>query len=221
MSTKSTEDDENTNEASDEKKEEGETEKRQQQQKEEAKVTEEEERMQLEGKQEEGARAETTMSLDVAYKSLEMIRRVNLQVEFGREIQDHECVMSLRQARDAPSLPNESRFRQFWKEKTTSKASPCLTCGTPVSKPFRSPEFARQNITVCVDCSNLFSLKYLMNNIVHGDDNSSDESRKQKLNHMLEVRRPYSILLDFLRKPTTPLLSAAASSNHRCMIGPC
>jgi len=195
MSTKSTESDENTDEvrdepsleAFDERKEESATEEQRQQEKEEVEVTEEEEQMRQEG---EEVQAETTMSMDVAYKSLEMIRRVNLQVEFGKEVQDTECVLSLRQARDTPtpSLSNESqsRFRQFWKEKTTFKASPCLTCGTPVSKPFRSPEFGRQNITVCVDCANLFSLNYLMKSIVHGDDDSGN-SRKQKLNHMLEV----------------------------------
>ncbi|CAJ1954690.1 unnamed protein product [Cylindrotheca closterium] len=132
-----------------------------------------------------------TMSLDVAYKSLEMIRKVNLQVEFGREIEDTECVLSLRQAREAPELMpgTQSRFRRWVSEKSVPKASPCLTCGTPVSKAFRSPEFARQNIVVCVDCANLFSLDYLMKNIVHSEVDSIDstETRKRKMNHMLEV----------------------------------
>jgi len=146
--------------------------------------------------QDEETRAQT-MSLDVAYKSLEMIRKVNLQVEFGREIEDTECVLSLRQARDSPELMQgtKSRFRQWVSEKTVSKASPCLTCGTPVSKAFRSPEFARQNITVCVDCANLFSLDYLMKNVVHAKVDST-ESRKKKMNHMLEVSRTTSTIMD-------------------------
>ncbi|KAL3935018.1 MAG: hypothetical protein SGBAC_009385 [Bacillariaceae sp.] len=130
-----------------------------------------------------------TMSLDVAYKSLEMIRKVNLQVEFGREIEDTECVLSLRQARDAPEvLPGtKSRFRKWVSDKTVSnKASPCLTCGTSVSKAFRSTEFARQNITVCLDCANFFSIDHLMRNVVHTNEDSR-EVKKRKTNHMFEV----------------------------------
>lgn len=137
--------------------------------------------------QDEETRAKT-MSLDVAYKSLEMIRKVNLQVEFGREIEDAECVFSLRQARDAPEVvpATKSRLRQWVSEKRVStKARPCLTCGTPVSKAFGSPEFGRQNITVCVDCANLFSVDYLMRSIVHGKEDSL-ETRKKKINHVLE-----------------------------------
>lgn len=129
-----------------------------------------------------------TMSLDVAYKSLEIIRKVNLQAEFGREIEDTECVLSLRQARDAPELVpgTKSRFRQWVSDKTALKASPCLTCGTPVCKAFRSPEFAKQNITVCVDCAKLFSVDHLTKSIVHTNEDST-EKRKKKINHVLEV----------------------------------
>ena len=137
--------------------------------------------------QDEETRAQT-MTLDVAYKSLEMIRKVNLQVEFGREVGPTECVLSLRQARAVPeaALGTKSRFRQWVSDKTVSKACPCLTCGTPVSRTFRSPEFARQNITVCVDCAKLFSVDYLMKSVVHAKEDS--EARKKRINHVLEVR---------------------------------
>jgi hypothetical protein len=133
------------------------------------------------------------MTLDVAYKSLETIRKVNLQVEFGREIEETECVLSIRQARDQPQLYKNiaagrlGRLRQMVTEKTASKALPCLTCGTPVCKNHRSADFSKQNITVCNDCAHLFSVEYLMKNIVHVQKDSP-EIRKKKMNHMLEVR---------------------------------
>ena len=137
--------------------------------------------------QDEETRAQT-MSLDVPYKSLEMIRKVNLQVEFGREVGDTECVLSLTQAIGTPEEApgTRSRFRQWVSDKTVSKASPCLACGTPVSKAFRSPEFARQNITVCVDCARLFSIDHLMKKVVNAEEDT--ETRKKRINHVLEVR---------------------------------
>ena len=135
--------------------------------------------------------AAEAMTLDVAYKSLETICKVNLQVEFGREIEETECVLSLRQARDQPEHCNSigltGRLRQMFNERTACKVLPCLTCGTPVCKVHRSADFSKQNIIVCNDCAHLFSAEYLMTNIIHSDNNDSLESHKKKMNHMLEV----------------------------------
>ena len=118
-----------------------------------------------------------SMSLDVAYKSLESVRKVNIQVEFGRNVDDSECISCLRQ----PQIV-KGRFRQWVSDKTASKALACLTCGTPVCKDHRSADFGKQNITVCNTCSHLFSVDYMMKNIVL----TKDDSREKK-NEMLEV----------------------------------
>lgn len=128
-----------------------------------------------------------SMTLDVAYKSLETIRQVNLQVEFGRDLEETECVSCLREARDRPVIA-KSRFRTWVSEKTASKAAACLPCGSHVCKNHRSSSFSKQNITVCLDCAHLFSLDYMMQNIVHADNDAAD-MRKKEMNNMLEVRR--------------------------------
>jgi hypothetical protein len=128
-----------------------------------------------------------SMTLDVAYKSLEIIRQVNLQVEFGRDLEEAECVSCLRQARDRPQI-QKNRFRTWVSEKTASKAAACLTCASHVCKNHASPDFWKQNMTVCLECAHLFSVDYMMKHIVHAE-NDSPESRKKKINNMLEVRR--------------------------------
>lgn len=130
-----------------------------------------------------------SMTLDVAYKSLESIRQVNIQIEFERNVDEKECIPCLRQERDTPQIMTTGRFgrfRQIVSEKTASKALPCLTCGLPVCKSHRSSDFGKQNITVCNTCAHLFSTDYMMKNIVLAKDDSSDV-QKRKMNEMLEV----------------------------------
>ena len=130
-----------------------------------------------------------SMTLDVAYKSLESIRQVNIQIEFERNVDEKECIHCLRQERDAPQIMTTGRFgrlRQMVSEKTASKALPCLTCGTPVCKSHRSSDFGKQNITVCNTCAHLFSTDYMMKNIVLTKDGSPD-AQKRRMNEMLEV----------------------------------
>jgi hypothetical protein len=135
----------------------------------------------------EGEMISQSMTLDVAYKSLETIRQVNLQVEFGRDLEEAECLSCLRQARDSPQI-QKNRFQTWVSEKTASKAAACLTCGSHVCKNHGSSDFWKQNITVCLECAHLFSVDYMMKHIVHAE-NDSPESRKKKINNMLEVRR--------------------------------
>ena len=54
------------------------------------------------------------MTLDVAYQSLEMVRKVNLQVEFGREAEENHCVPCLR-AEHSSTLSNPSSASGFRK----------------------------------------------------------------------------------------------------------
>eukprot|EP00980_Cylindrotheca_fusiformis_P008435 scaffold1784_cov116-Cylindrotheca_fusiformis.AAC.15 len=126
-----------------------------------------------------------SMSLDVAYTSLETIRQVNLQVEFGRSLEPSECIPCLREAKDKPQI-QKNRFRTWVSERTASKAAACLTCGAHVCKSHRSPAFSKQNIPVCLECAHLFSIDYMMKHIIHAEDDSPDVRRK-KMNNMLEV----------------------------------
>ena len=140
--------------------------------------------------------AAQTMTLDVAYQSLEMVRKVNLQVEFGEQVDDSRCVGCLRSERASPAnaannannrLAN-SKFGQWVKNRAkaanVSQPQACLTCGTPVCKAHRSSDFGKQNIAICLDCANLFSMKQITSHIV---EESDAMQRKSKLNHMLEV----------------------------------
>jgi len=121
------------------------------------------------------------MTLDVAYQSLEMIRKVNLQVEFGREIQEDECVLRLREEeRTSTSLP-QSKFGKWMAKKGVN---PCLTCGTPVCSQHRSNEFWKQNITICNNCSQLFSVNHLVDLVF---DETDPILQKKRMNDMMEV----------------------------------
>jgi hypothetical protein len=119
------------------------------------------------------------MTLDVAYQSLETVRKVNLQVEFGKEVDDSHCIPCLRAEHSSNIV--KSKFGKWMSKKA---ALPCLTCGTPVCNLHRSSEFGKQNITICSDCAHLFSVNYLVNNVMQEED---PVEKRNLLNYMLEV----------------------------------
>lgn len=120
------------------------------------------------------------MTLDVAYQSLEMVRKVNLQVEFGKEVDDgNTCIPCLRAEHSSNIV--KSKFGKWMSKKA---AAPCLTCGSPVCSLHRSSDFGKQNITICSECAHLFSVNHLVTNIMQEDD---PVEKKKRLNNMLEV----------------------------------
>lgn len=124
-------------------------------------------------------RVAQAMTLDVAYQSLEMIRKTNLLVEFGKEVEDDQCVTCLRAEHSSSVV--KSKFGKWMSKKA---ASPCLTCGLHVCSSHRSTDFGKQNITICSDCAHLFSTNYLVHHVMQEDDPAEKKSR---LNSMLEV----------------------------------
>lgn len=138
--------------------------------------------------EEEPEQIASAMTLEVAYQSLEMVRKLNLQLEFGIDVVDDSlCVTCLRTEPKAVATPpvtsssttSTSRFGKWvtsssesisnnlnQRKVASSKASACFTCGTPVCKRHRSSEFGKQNIDLCLDCANLFSTNYLLNHVV-------------------------------------------------------
>lgn len=135
------------------------------------------------------------MTLEVAYQSLEMVRKLNLRVEFGKEVVDDSvCVACLRAEQKrpttapSPSSPAAtrapSRFGRWMassssssssllsnainhrKAKAAAAAAACFTCGSPVCKQHRSSDFGRENIIICSDCAHLFSINYVIHHVV-------------------------------------------------------
>ena len=119
------------------------------------------------------------MTLDVAYQSLEMVRKVNLQVEFGKEAEENHCVPCLRDEHSSNVV--KSKFGKWMSKKA---AAPCLTCGSPVCSFHRSSDFSKQNITVCSDCSQFFSSNHLVHHVMR---ETEPVEKKKRLNNMLEV----------------------------------
>lgn len=121
------------------------------------------------------------MTLDVAYKSLEMVRQVNQQLEFREsEFDKNECITCKREEQNSLQK-SQRRFKQWISRKGTS---PCLTCGTPVCSSHRSSDFSKQNIIICLDCAHLFSTEYIIEQIMNNHD---EAIRKKLINGMLEV----------------------------------
>jgi hypothetical protein len=119
------------------------------------------------------------MTLDVAYQSLEMVRKVNIQVEFGKEVADDHCVPCLRAEHSSNVV--KTKFGKWISKKA---ATSCLTCGSPVCSHHRSSDFGKQNITICSECAHLFSMNHLVHHVMQEED---PVEQKKRLNNMLEV----------------------------------
>jgi hypothetical protein len=154
----------------------------------------------------------SAMTLEVAYQSVEMVRKLNLQLEFGTNVVDDSvCVMCLRtepkvmvttpavtsstSTATTSASTSTSRFGSWvasssasisnnlhQRKIAASAASACFTCGTPVCKKHRSSEFGKQNIIICLDCSHLFSTNYLLNHVVDVGSSSNSNSNNSESN---------------------------------------
>jgi len=132
------------------------------------------------------------MTLDVAYKSLEKIRELNLQLEFGEpEMNKKECI---RCKREPLTLNRGVQGRVQKLISSRRMVHPCLACGTPVCSGHRSSNFGKQDITICLDCAHFFSIDYIMKFIVNDLD---EEVRKGRINGMLEVYDRAVVILKF------------------------
>eukprot|EP00934_Nitzschia_sp_Nitz4_P003791 Nitzschia sp. Nitz4//scaffold191_size41780//19540//20757//NITZ4_007468-RA/size41780-processed-gene-0.81-mRNA-1//-1//CDS//3329540184//3781//frame0 len=147
------------------------------------------------------------MTLDVAYNSLETIRKVNLSVEFGKEVDETQCVTCLRA--DHLTKVVRSKFGQWM---ATKAASPCLACGTPVCKSHRAPDFWKQNIVICVECAHLFSIRHGIRHLLHSDDTSATQNQ---INYMLEVYDRALLVLSYSMQFIDGVVAALEGNTSR------
>jgi hypothetical protein len=143
---------------------------------------------------------------NVAYVSLENARKANLEAEFGKPVEDSECVACFRLALGTNS---KGRF-QSWARR---KALPCLTCGVPVCANHRSTEFGKQSISICSDCAHLFSLEYIVTHII--TEGASLEERQATMNRMLEVYDRALIVLKYSAQYIDSVASSLEQNTSR------
>jgi hypothetical protein len=85
------------------------------------------------------------MTLNVAYESLELVRKLNLQAEFGESVDVTECTQCLEEQGATTTTTRQRRAVPQWMAR---KRFPCLTCGSQVCHKHRSTSFNKQNIAV-------------------------------------------------------------------------
>ena len=141
------------------------------------------------------------MELNVAFEALEMMRKVNLQVEFGEEAssiqgggaekKNDPCIPCLReQQQQEQQQQDTSAFRKrLLQMRRGGKAMPCLACATCVCGRHKSKEFGRENITICSQCSHLFSSQAIVDRIVAAAAAAGEDKiqQKQTLHYLLDV----------------------------------
>lgn len=127
-----------------------------------------------------------TMALDEAYEAIEEMRRLNLEVEFaeriasGEQIDLNACTQCLRSSIGETTQklqPDKNilgfdghRIRNAKDRLTRPSASPCLICWSPVCKAHSCDGFRKEGITVCRECSHLFSLDFILACVSHADE---------------------------------------------------
>lgn len=142
------------------------------------------------------------MALNVAYEALEQVRRANIAIEFGRELGPKECTLCLREPQPT------GRFRM----PKLNRAAPCLTCGNPVCPRHRCPELKRENINICVGCSQFFALGEFVQK-VHACEEVS--VRREMYNSMLDVYDRALLVLQYSAQYIDDITTALEYNNKR------
>ena len=117
-------------------------------------------------------RAMTTQELNADFEALEKMRKLNLEVECnenGIAHCDHaECKKCLLLSSSANPPPTKmkttiSSFLPSIPNPLASKKTiaPCLLCASPTCTKHASREFAKERVTLCVDCEGLFQKEML------------------------------------------------------------
>jgi Tfp pilus assembly major pilin PilA len=138
--------------------------------------------------------SKTCMAINDAYEALEKMRIFNLEVEFGHSVDTKRCLTCLR------SLTPEKRLAQsqmkFGKPRTNSHRL-CLLCGTPTCPAHSDKAFRKSKINVCLECSPLFTLNYIIDCISLSQNNTT-ELQKKHIFHMMDVYDRVLLCLKFL-----------------------
>jgi len=132
-----------------------------------------------------------SMALNVAFEALEHVRIANTHLEFGESADVvHQCLPCLRESlsiQQQEGAGNAATNRPVVGHRIRrllprNKSAPCLTCGTPVCPRHRSQDFNREDISICCECSQLFSLGFITDGA-----NDPQQCLKQQINHTLDV----------------------------------
>eukprot|EP00567_Pseudictyota_dubia_P018081 CAMPEP_0197438818 /NCGR_PEP_ID=MMETSP1175-20131217/5708_1 /TAXON_ID=1003142 /ORGANISM="Triceratium dubium, Strain CCMP147" /LENGTH=577 /DNA_ID=CAMNT_0042968619 /DNA_START=191 /DNA_END=1924 /DNA_ORIENTATION=+ len=121
------------------------------------------------------------MALNVAYESLESMRKANLEVEFGAACDFDQCLHCLRTSGTRRAgLGN--RLKKLASKRW--KSTPCLLCASPVCAQHSMESFRKENISICCDCAPLFSHDFIVGIL---DITVSERDCKSKIDHMVDV----------------------------------
>uniref|UniRef100_A0A6U6LAX8 PDZ domain-containing protein n=1 Tax=Odontella aurita TaxID=265563 RepID=A0A6U6LAX8_9STRA len=123
-----------------------------------------------------------SMALNVAYESLEVMRRANLEVEFGATCDFDWCTQCMRMS-GTETMPNMRRRLKRLASKRR-KSTACLLCASPSCAQHSMDSFRKESITVCSDCAPLFSHDFIVDIL---DITVSEDHRRQRIDHMVDV----------------------------------
>jgi len=118
--------------------------------------------------------ASQSMALNDAFLALETMRKANLDLELASMGKvDHRCCTACLRAqwRKEEARAAAGEKRRTWKHNFARRraALPCLVCAAPVCSNHSCPEFRKDKVTICGECSPLFSVDFIFD-IVFNDD---------------------------------------------------
>ena len=134
------------------------------------------------------------MELNVAYESLEQMRKLNLEVECqqrGIPCNDTQCTTCLL-ATPPTETTRFPRFHKLVHKHVFTPTSNCLSCGSPVCFTHSSSQFRKESLSVCLLCEKLFTLDFVVECMT-----ASNDIRKKRIHHMVDVYDRILLLLKY------------------------
>ena len=118
--------------------------------------------------------ASQSMALNDAFMALETMRKANLDLELASMGKvDHRCCTACLRAqwRKEEARAAVGEKRRTWKHNFARRraALPCLVCASPVCINHSCPEFRKDKVTICGECSPLFGVDFIFD-IVFNED---------------------------------------------------
>jgi len=130
----------------------------------------------------------SSMALNDAFEALEQMRRANLEVEFGHNIDFGRCVECLR---------NPSPKKRILSFRRSSKRNhkPCLLCGQHTCKKHSSKPFLRgSKTTICMSCAPLLSLDFIVDCV---SEDGESQKHRENINRMVDIYDRVMLILKY------------------------
>lgn len=143
-----------------------------------------------------------SMKLNDAFVALETMRHPNLEIELGPfdRLRCVQCV-SETPAKDRPKPGSSLSYRKSMGlvKNSIFKHKPCLMCGSPTCTKHVDPSFKKSKVTICTECSPLFSLDFVIQFVKLGQEHTVESAKKQRhhIKHMLDVYDRVLLMLEF------------------------